>query len=208
MRGRRAQPEAVKAAKGNTGRRPTPASRPSVDAAPASGTLPTWLQTKKRIRKAAAERATDLAGEIWAKLQPELARMNLVKMSDEMALGRFCRYMAEWIVYTDILDKEGTFYITTSQFAGELRRPHPAFKQRKDVEQHLKDLGDVLGLSPSARQRLQLQLANNQGLGATPGAHGQPGAGANGDSQTEGGGEQLPMPIAGAVGMLGNRTVQ
>ncbi len=197
-RGRRPAPDVVREAKGNTQRRPVgKRSGAEVEASPASGSLPGWLDTKRRIRKVAAEEASKLSGEVWAKLQPELSRMNLVKATDELALGRFCRYMAEWIVYTHILDREGTFYITSSPHVGELRRPHPAFKQRKDVEQHLKDLGDVLGLSPSARQRLQLQLANNTGLGAQPGL---PAATESSD--------ELPMPAPSAVGMLGSRMVQ
>jgi P27 family predicted phage terminase small subunit len=195
-RGRRSAPEAVQEAKGNTQRRARhQRTGAEVEAKPAGSSLPGWIDTKRQIKKAAAEEASKLTGELWAFLQPELARMNLVKATDEIALGRFCRYMAEWIVYTHILDREGTFYITSSPHVGELRRPHPAFKQRKDVEQHLKDLGDVLGLSPSARQRLMLQLANNNGLNP---------AGPIQSQQSEGG-DQLPglsVP-ASPIGMLG-----
>jgi P27 family predicted phage terminase small subunit len=199
-RGRRPQPEAVKAAKGNTGRRPSrnpPVA--TVEPSGSGGRLPGWLDTQKRVRKVAAQRASKLAGEIWAFLQPELSRMNLVKSTDDIALGRFCRYMAEWIEYTHVLDQEGTFYITSSPHVGELRRPHPAFKQRKDIEGHLKDLGDVLGLSPSARQRLMMQLANHNGLNPQ-----QPPF-----PSTSEGGDQLPGmdAMTTPIGMLGSRTV-
>lgn len=198
-RGRRAAPEAVQQAKGNTQRRPRRAPVATVEPASSGGGLPSWLDTQKRIRKVAAERASKLTGEIWAFIQPELSRMNLVKATDDLTLGRFCRYMAEWIEYTHVLDDEGTFYITSSPHVGELRRPHPAFKQRKDIESHLNNLGDQLGLSPAARQRLMLQLANNSGL--NPSAGGQP-------AQPEGG-DQLPgMGAASPIGMLGSRTVQ
>ncbi|TZG26496.1 phage terminase small subunit P27 family [Sphingomonas montanisoli] len=194
-RGRRPQPEAVREAKGNTSRRPRLAPVATVEPTSSGSRLPGWLDTQKRIRKVAAERASKLTGEIWAFLQPELSRMNLVKATDEVTLGRFCRYMAEWIEYTHVLDQEGTFYITSSPHVGELRRPHPAFKQRKDIEQHLKDLGDVLGLSPAARQRLMLQLANSNGLQPN-----HPGAPANSE-----GGDQLQMPSVqkSPVGLLG-----
>ncbi len=193
MRGRRAAPAAVREAKGNTQRRPrSERTGAEVELKPAGATLPGWLETKRHIKRVAAEEATALSGQIWAFLQPELSRMNLVKATDDIALGRFCRYMAEWIVYTHILDREGTFYITSSPHVGELRRPHPAFKQRKDIEQHLKDLGDVLGLSPSARQRLLLQLANSNGLSSTPGAAPA---------------DQLPGLGGSPIGMLGSRTV-
>ena len=200
-RGRRPEPEAIKAAKGNTGRRAVRKSPVATVEPKSSGSrLPGWLDTQKRIRKVAAERASKLTGEIWGYLQPELSRMNLVKATDDIVLGRFCRYMAEWIEYTHVLDQEGTFYITSSPHVGELRRPHPAFKQRKDIEQHLTNLGDVLGLSPAARQRLMLQLANNNGL--------QPHSGDQA-SRTEGG-DQLPglsVPAVSPIGVLGSRTI-
>jgi P27 family predicted phage terminase small subunit len=195
-RGRRPAPAAVQEAKGNTQRRPaTKRVGATVDAKPAGGTMPGWLDTKRQIKKVAAEEATKLTGEVWAFLQPELSRMNLVKSTDEIALGRYCRYMAEWIVYTHILDREGTFYTTSSPHVGELRRPHPAFKQRKDIEQHLKDLGDVLGLSPSARQRLMMQLANNSGV--------------NPSAPQQGRADQLPgMDVPQSpIGLLGSRMV-
>lgn len=198
-RGRRPEPAAVRDAKGNTGRRP--ARKPpvaTVEPTSSGARLPGWLDTQKRIRKVAAERASKLTGEIWTFLQPELSRMNLVKATDDPALGRFCRYLAEWIEYTHILDNEGTFYITSSPHVGELRRPHPAFKQRKDIEQHLKDLGDVLGLSPAARQRLMLQLANSP---ANP-------LDRQGPAPEDG---QLPMEASAPrspVGLLGSRMVQ
>jgi P27 family predicted phage terminase small subunit len=198
-RGRRPAPEAVQEAKGNTQRRPrAKRTGASVEAAPAVGTLPGWLDTKRRIQKVAAEEATKLSGEIYAKLHGDLSRMNLLKSTDEFTFGRFCRYMAEWIVYTHILDREGTFYTTSSPHVGELRRPHPAFKQRQAIEGHLKDLGDVLGLSPAARQRLMLQLANSNGL--------QPAAQPTAPAKE--GGDLLSMPAAPAapaspIGMLG-----
>lgn len=201
-RGRRPAPEAVREAKGNTQRRPVRRTGAKVDAKAAEGTLPGWLDTKRSIKKVAAEEATKLTGEVWARLQPELTRMNLLKATDEFTLGRFCRYMAEWTAYTHILDREGTFYITSSPHVGELRRPHPAFKQRKDVEQSLKDLGDVLGLSPAARQRLMLQLASGGLDNRLPGS-------APGQPHNPEGGDQLPMPSvpAGPIGLLGARTL-
>jgi len=204
-RGRKAAPAAVREAKGNTQRRPQPKrTGAAVDPAPAVGTLPGWLDTKRRIQKVAAEEATRLSGEIYAKLHGDLSRMNLLKSTDEFTFGRFCRYMAEWIVYTHILDREGTFYTTSSPHVAEIRRPHPAFKQRQVIEGHLKDLGDVLGLSPAARQRLMLQLAN--GAGAVP-TH--PGATA---PQPQEGGDLLSgaqVVPSSPIGLLGGiRTIQ
>lgn len=200
-RGRRPAPEAVREAKGNTQRRPTiKRTGASVDPKPAGDSLPGWLDTRRNVRKVAAEEGTKITGELWAFLRPELARMNLVKATDEIALGRFCRYMAEWIVYTHILDREGSFYTTSSAHVGELRRPHPAFKQRQTVEQSLKDLGDVLGLNPSARQRLMLQLASGS-FGASPRSpDAQPV-----DPQPEGGDQpaEAPAPAPSSpIGML------
>lgn len=167
-RGRKPDPEGIKAVKGNTRRQRKPAAKPAPqpgkDAATpepksSAGKMPAWMQTEKQVKTEAAKFATRLTGEVWSFLQPELSRLNLLKATDDPALARFCRYMAEWILYTRIIDDEGAYYTTESPHVKDLRRPHPAFNARKVVEQALKDLGGDLGLSPAARQRLMLQLA-------------------------------------------------
>ncbi len=196
VRGRKPDPEGIQAIKGNPGRR-RKAAAPAADQAKApepkssAGKMPSWLETRKRVQTAAAKRATELTGTVWGFLQPELSRLNLLKATDDPALARFCRYMAEWILYTEVIDKEGAYYVTKSPHVEDLRRPHPAFNARKVVEQALKELGSELGLSPAARQRLLMQLANGGFGGEAPRAA-LPG--------------ELPMPQTpqSPIGMLGS----
>lgn len=168
VRGRKPDPEGLKAIKGNTRRQKKPPAKPANGASAAkatpepkssAGKMPAWLNTQRRVQSAAAKKAAKLTGEVWSFLQPELSRLNLLKATDDPALARFCRYMAEWILYTEVIDQEGAYYTTKSPHVEDLRRPHPAFNARKIVEGALKDLGSELGLSPAARQRLMLQLA-------------------------------------------------
>lgn len=192
VRGRKPDPEAVKAVKGNTRRQAKSAAPPSDQIeAPANGSKPpSWLIVKRRTMSAAAKRTNDLVAQMWSRLQPELSRIGFVKTTDDEVLGRFCRYMAEWVSYTEIIDREGAYYTTESPHVKDLRRPHPAFNARKVVEQALKDLGSELGLSPAARQRIMLQLANGDRAPVAPTAP----AG------------ELPMPAAAQplspIGML------
>ncbi len=196
VRGRKPDPEGIKAVKGNTRRQKKAPAAPAAAASAAqpkssAGKMPSWLETKKCVQSAAARRATELTGEVWSFLQPELARLNLLKATDDPALARFCRYMAEWVLYTEVIDREGAYYTTQSPHVEDLRRPHPAFNARKVVEQALKDLGSELGLSPAARQRLLMQLASS-GMGGDAPRHALPG--------------ELPMDAPGAktspIGML------
>lgn len=196
-RGRKPDPEAVKAIKGNTRRQRKPSALAAEDQAAApeiktgGAKAPSWLITKARVQSAAAKRTNELAAQMWEKLQPELSRMNFLKSTDDPILGRFCRYMAEWVAYNEIIDREGAYYTTESPHVKDLRRPHPAFNARKVVEQALGALGGDLGLSPAARQRIMLQLA--AGLGGP------------GDRPTQPG--ELPMvppaPPMSPIGMLG-----
>jgi len=163
-RGRRADPAEVKRLKGNPGNRP-------IGAAPAQqedlSDIPAWLTTDD-VGTDAARRISALAVQIWRRLHGELVKLKLLKSTDENAFGRYCRYMAEWIEHTRTIDRDGHWYTTSSEHVGELRRPHPAVRFRKDVEQALKDLGESMGLTPAARQRIFQQLATAPGAGATP----------------------------------------
>lgn len=175
MRGRKPDPAAIKAAKGNPGRRPI-AVEPSpeeddgldrdleleaTEVEDAKVTAPQWLNTSD-LKTDAAKFISALTDDIWRELHGALVGLNLLKSTDENAFARYCRYMAEWIYWTRTLDREGAYYITTSPHVGELKRPHPAFRFRKDVEQSLKELGGELGLTPAARQGIFQRLAHRQ----------------------------------------------
>lgn len=164
-RGRKAEPAEIKRLKGNPGNRPMPAPVTQPDEL---ADIPAWLTTDD-IGTEAAVRISALAVQIWRRLHGDLVKLKLLKATDENAFGRYCRYMAEWIEHTRAIDRDGAWYVTSSEHVGELRRPHPAVKFRKEVEQALKDLGESMGLTPAARQRIFQQLAQAPAPGAAPG---------------------------------------
>tara|TARA_R110000868_G_scaffold100109_1_gene275251 strand:+ start:1083 stop:1721 length:639 start_codon:yes stop_codon:yes gene_type:complete len=189
--GRRKQPASVIEAKGNPGRRPVAKGAPSEDGQivqpqASTGGLPQWIDTRTRIARGKkgrgnAERLSGLAERIWNFAHPELARLNLVKSLDEIALGIYCRAVAEYVDCTDTIDREGAWYAASSYMnaPGEgvaqiLKRPHPAVRQRKEAYQVIKDQGEVLGMNPSARQRMFQQLLGNLGQGRLPGMDEKP----------------------------------
>lgn len=188
-RGRKAQPAELKRLKGNPGNRPIAAA--PVEQPDDLTDVPAWLTTAD-LGTDAAKRISALAVSIWRSLHGDLTKLKLLKSTDENAFGRYCRYMAEWIEHTRTIDRDGAWYVTSSEHVGELRRPHPAVRFRKDVEQALKDLGESMGLTPSARQRIFQQLAAGPGPGA-------------GNRQPDAPGRDQPLlpPSAGPVGFLG-----
>lgn len=202
-RGPKPEPAAVKRAKGNPGRRPIADDNPSKDDQfhpDELGAVPAWLSTRSQ-RTARAKQITDLAETIWRALYADLVRMRLLKTTDENAFGRYCRYMAEWVFYTRTLDKEGMWYATNSDFAGELKRPHPAMRFRKDAEQALKDLGESMGLTPAARQRILAQLSASNQL-TPPGNTRPPDAAAPASGEGAGQQGELGLGEASPVGFL------
>lgn len=163
-RGPRPEPAAIKRAKGNPGRRPIAEPEKS-EAAVVVGKLqpPAWLNTAANVKNARARRLTALTLEIWNRTAPLVDRLRLIQGTDLEALGRWCRYMAEWIEYTRDLDRNGATYETSSPHVEKMVRLNPAAHLRRAAELALKELEDRLGFSPSARLRLYQQLAAHQG---------------------------------------------
>lgn len=173
-RGRKPDPAAIKRAKGNPGRRPIhePEDLPIDETEngeeqpaatlPDGAMPPAWLDTSE-LNTPEAKEISAWAVQIWRELYPNLVQLKLLKSTDANAFGRYCRYMAEWIKYTRQIDREGATYTSSSEHVTELKRPHPAVRFRKDVEQHLKDLGESMGLTPASRQRIMMALAGAQG---------------------------------------------
>lgn len=199
---RRAEPAAVKKAKGNPGRRPIAETAPDASApAESTGSLPAWLDTRRAVGRgkgaARSARMTGLTDQIWNFCYPELSRLNLVKQLDEIALGIFCRAVAEWIDATVTIDREGPTYVTSSNHVEKLHRPHPATRIRREAYAVIKDQGEVLGLNPAARQRLFMAMANRGHLPA-----------GNDNKPRDG---ELPLaaqPVKSAIGVLAAASTQ
>ena len=156
-RGRKAQPAAVKEAKGNPGRRPI---RREAEALVLDlGGHPDWLDLSDYAAEDRAEIGA-LAIAAWAHLQQQLQTLRLLKTTDTYTLGRFCQYHAEWVYATRVLAAEGYWYERVLGTGETAKLPHPASRMRRDANAAMKDLGDAMGLTPQARMRLAQQMAN------------------------------------------------
>ena len=144
-RGPKPEPAAVKAAKGNPGRRnigsdPVDESVPAAaKAQPAKIDPPKWLQKE------------GLA--IWKRIAPRLVSLKLLTQTDADTFARYCRNYARWLKMQNRLDKMGEIYeIETA--SGKVRRADPAYVIGDRLERQLVSAEAVFGLNPAERQRI------------------------------------------------------
>lgn len=165
MRGRKADPPAVKRAKGNPGRRPIVDEPAAPREAAKPGGMPEFLDTRRSIAKkskgrARAEKVNGLADTIWSTVEPELVAMGLIRKVDRTMLGLCCRYLAEWVYCTIELDRDGFWYETSSAHVENIKRPHPSVKIRREAWLSLNQLAPDMGLTPGGRMRLIAAMAD------------------------------------------------
>lgn len=158
-RGRKPEPAEVQAAKGAPGKRMSQkeaaAVRSSTKFAPIQiGNVrpPRWL---KRSRKAT---------EIWNDVLPQLLQLNLATQLDSLALGRYCRYVAEWIAADLTVQKEGTWFEATGTNGEPTKKRHPAWQACQDIEKMLRETEAAFGMRPDARYKIMRDQAASRGL--------------------------------------------
>lgn len=139
MAGRRPLPSAVKAARGNPGKRRANDREPEAPAGMPA--CPDWLPARAR--------------ECWADLGPTLEGMRVVTAADRLALVLLADAYAEWRAARDEVDSEGPTYETETEAGGRMIRSHPAVAQASDAARRLRALLVEFGLTPSARSRVK-----------------------------------------------------
>lgn len=93
-----------------------------------------------------------IASKRWRVLVGELERMGIIGTIDGEILAAFCVACEEMQLATETLQQEGHY----------LRGPkgglsaHPAVAQQRSAMRAIAALGNVLGLNPAARQRLEV----------------------------------------------------
>jgi P27 family predicted phage terminase small subunit len=160
MRGRRPEPAAIKTAKGNPGRRPI-----GDHAAEGHARAPDWLTGQGR--------------EIWTRLAPDLARMNLLKRPDELTFGRYCELFGLWLTARKGVEAGGLVTVTNSEHVENMERLSKHLAAMLLIEKRLVDMEDRFGLNPANRQRIYAQRAQ---------------AGANVPGDLPFGGDDTPPP--------------
>lgn len=137
-RGPRPQPAAVRRAKGNPGRRPVGEMPPAAATDSTGIVAPTWLKGAEL--------------DIWKRLAPPLAAMNILARIDAWTFGRYCANFARWLDMKRRLDETGAIYSVTTE-SGTVHRPDPAFMIADRLEKQLVAAEASFALNPAERQR-------------------------------------------------------
>lgn len=145
---------------------------------------PKWL---KRSRKAT---------EVWNELAPRLAKLNLLSELDAMPLGRYCRYVVEWIAADVSVQKEGTWFNAVGTNGEATKKRHPAWQACQDLEKMLRETEASFGMRPDARYKIMRDQAASHGV--LPLFDGERSGQSEGDQQHE------PSPEDDALGILAN----
>ncbi|QEX18509.1 hypothetical protein FRZ44_38160 [Hypericibacter terrae] len=103
------------------------------------------------------------AKKFWARVAPELTRVNIVKKSDRQALERYCETLAEWWAIELQLRGKPRVYWTDSAH-GRMKRIEPLILVHHRTAKLLLDYEDRLGLNPAARQNILRGMAAQASL--------------------------------------------
>jgi P27 family predicted phage terminase small subunit len=143
-RGAKGTPDAVKAQRGNPGKRKlVDAPPPAAAATPAPAIASPSFLDKDPVAKA-----------VWARFVADyLPGLPFIKPSDAQALARWCYTMAQWTDVTSRLKHKDIAYETESKH-GKMLRLHPLFLAQGRLEERLLKIEDRMGLNPMARQAL------------------------------------------------------
>ena len=142
--GRRPLPAEVKRAKGNPGKR-------KIVDAPLDLVAPS-------APSSAPKNLSNLARQVWDRMAPRLEELRFLRVTDTPAFARYCTDLAKWWECEMHLRKRGTHYTSKSKH-GTLHRINPSFLIQERLDRRLVAQEDRFGMSPSARQRLMLQIA-------------------------------------------------
>jgi len=140
MKGRKPKPTGLKLLEGNPGQRPINANEPKPkNKAPDP---PLWLD--------------EVARQEWLKLAPIMERIGLLTEADEIIFANLCQEYSDILKYRQVLSEDGATYVHTN-VKGEsnaVTRPEAVLLYK--AQQMLKAYCVELGLTPSARSRIQL----------------------------------------------------
>ncbi len=136
------QPDSVKRAKGNPGKRALPP--PLKEAAPGE------IRPTGKLRQSAMH--------VWRKLAPELQRQNMLRSTDSEALSRYCDTVVTYWEVSEKLRVQGVTYTSESPH-GTYQRLNPLFVIQERLATRLSAMEDRFGLTPAARQSIMVRAA-------------------------------------------------
>lgn len=103
----------------------------------------------RRVPPQPPEWLSDEAAAEWARVMPELSRLDLVKEQDRAALAAYCETWATFVEATQIVQREG---LTIEAKQGTLA--HPAVAIARNAGRELRTWAPHFGLTPSTEQAL------------------------------------------------------
>lgn len=144
MSGPRPNPARLKLLAGNPGHRPIPAGVSGVAGTPR---CPTWLTKAQKV--------------VWKWLVSTLEKHGTVSQSDVHVMAAYCVAQARVEKANAVIEEEGEYYETDT---GQKKR-HPACAELSKGIQEVKQLGELLGLNPLARQKMDGPVKKDAGGG-------------------------------------------
>jgi P27 family predicted phage terminase small subunit len=136
MRGRKPKPVNLKILEGNPGKRPLNLNDPKpIQVAPE---CPDWL--------------LDEAKKEWKRLAPELERLGLLTIIDEVAFAGLCQNYAIYIETEKYLKENGRVMITKSGTV----KSRPEVYIANNALKFVRSFASEFGLTPSSRGRISL----------------------------------------------------
>lgn len=132
-RGPIAQPDGVRAVRGNPGGRSAPER---VTASPGVPSPPTWLS-----REARAE---------WRRIVPDLDRLGVLSTLDRGSLSTYCSAWAQFVKAEQMLQDDD---LVAERRAGNGPAKHPAWQVWREAATTVATLAKELFITPSSRLR-------------------------------------------------------
>ena len=95
----------------------------------------------------------------WRWVTQELRAMGLLAIADKHAVAVYCQTLARWRAAEEFIAKHGEAY-PVRDAAGRLRfmQPFPQAATARNLVSVLKAYQQELGMTPSARSRIQLEI--------------------------------------------------
>jgi len=113
------------------------------------------------------------AVEVWDSLTAVLANMGVLTIADGAMLSRYCELWVDWQDTNTFIRKNGTAYpirhkATRGGDPGEIKcfMQFPQVGVRNQIGRELRAIECEFGLSPSARTRIDVELAGAGGKGS------------------------------------------
>ena len=114
----------------------------------------------RRVPPKPPEWLTGDALDVWNRVVPELARLDIVKAEDAETLATYCQTWQVFVDATAVIAEEGMF-IDARQ--GKLA--HPAVGIQRNAAKELRSIAAHFGLTPSTEQALARGAGDDGGEG-------------------------------------------